>query len=107
MEEFMQAISGARYTYYDEFERVFFVWHRGTMVRIFNDEGVECECFNMDTVEPDVSEVQAAIGAYVADHYSELEREDRYYNDLSDDAEALASAGMGTDEDYGYYGGDD
>ena len=24
--------------------------------------------------------------------------------DLSDDAEALASAGMGTDEDYGYYG---
>jgi Zn-finger nucleic acid-binding protein len=25
-------------------------------------------------------------------------------NDLSDDAEALASAGMGTDEDYGYYG---
>jgi len=27
--------------------------------------------------------------------------------DLSDDAEALASAGMGTDEDYGYFGGDD
>ena len=25
-------------------------------------------------------------------------------NDLSDDAEALASAGWGTDEDYGYYG---
>ena len=24
--------------------------------------------------------------------------------DLSDDAEALASAGFGTDEDYGYYG---
>jgi hypothetical protein len=24
--------------------------------------------------------------------------------DLSDDAEALASAGWGTDEDYGYYG---
>lgn len=27
--------------------------------------------------------------------------------DLSDDAEALASAGMGTDEDYGYFGGED
>jgi hypothetical protein len=27
--------------------------------------------------------------------------------DLSDDAEALASAGFGTDEDYGYYGGDE
>lgn len=28
-------------------------------------------------------------------------------NDLSDDAEALASAGFGTDEDYGCYGGED
>jgi hypothetical protein len=27
--------------------------------------------------------------------------------DYSDDAEALASAGLGTDEDYGYYGGYD
>ena len=27
--------------------------------------------------------------------------------DLSDDAEALASAGFGTDEDYGYFGGDE
>jgi len=27
--------------------------------------------------------------------------------DMSDDAEALASAGFGTDEDYGDYGGDD
>lgn len=27
--------------------------------------------------------------------------------DLSDDAEALASAGMGTDEDYGSFGSDD
>lgn len=27
--------------------------------------------------------------------------------DSSDDADALASAGMGTDEDYGYFGGED
>jgi hypothetical protein len=27
--------------------------------------------------------------------------------DLSDDGDALASAGMGTDEDYGYFGGED
>jgi hypothetical protein len=27
-------------------------------------------------------------------------------DDMSDDAEALASAGFGTDEDYGGYGGD-
>lgn len=35
------------------------------------------------------------------------EYEPNYPNDLSDDAEALASAGMGTDEGYGYFGGDD
>jgi hypothetical protein len=28
-------------------------------------------------------------------------------DDYSDDGDALASAGMGTDEDYGYYGGED
>lgn len=33
--------------------------------------------------------------------------EERIYTDLSDDAEALASAGMGTDEDYGHFGGDE
>ncbi len=30
--------------------------------------------------------------------------EPRGPDDMSDDAEALASAGRGTDEDYGYYG---
>ena len=34
-----------------------------------------------------------------------------YWNDVADDveadADALVSAGMGTDEDYGYYGGDE
>jgi len=34
-----------------------------------------------------------------------------YWNDIADDAEAdadaLASAGWGTDEDYGYYGGNE
>jgi hypothetical protein len=29
---------------------------------------------------------------------------DSYYDDDSDDGYALASAGFGTDEDYGYYG---
>jgi ribosome-binding protein aMBF1 (putative translation factor) len=33
--------------------------------------------------------------------------DDRTTFDMSDDAEALASAGWGTDEDYGYYGGED
>lgn len=40
------------------------------------------------------------------------DREDDDYrargsDDMSDDAEVLASAGMGTDEDYGYYGGEE
>lgn len=30
-------------------------------------------------------------------------REEIKYNDLYDDGQALASAGWGTDEDYGYY----
>ena len=33
--------------------------------------------------------------------------DDRTAFDMSDDADALASAGWGTDEDYGYYGGED
>ena len=35
-----------------------------------------------------------------------MERESRWMDDLSDDGDALASAGFGTDEDYGYYGDD-
>jgi len=31
----------------------------------------------------------------------------RMPDDCYDDGEALASAGFGTDEDYGYYGGDE
>ena len=46
------------------------------------------------------------------DDYVEIEENDwsEPYDDLDnllDDAEALASAGWGTDEDYGYFGGDD
>ena len=36
-----------------------------------------------------------------------FEDEDSYWiDDGADDAEALASAGFGTDEDYGYFGDD-
>lgn len=41
---------------------------------------------------------------YVMD--AEYDGEPEGSHDLSDDAEALASAGFGTDEDYGYYGDD-
>ena len=46
-----------------------------------------------------------------ADDDVEIDEEDYdepYYGDnFLDDAEALASAGWGTDEDYGYFGGDE
>ncbi len=35
-----------------------------------------------------------------------FEREDQFRSDAEADADALASAGWGTDEDYGYYGED-
>ena len=42
----------------------------------------------------------------VVDNYWDFEDE-FLGNDFSDDADALASAGWGTDEDYGYYGEED
>ena len=38
--------------------------------------------------------------------FEEVEDEEDFF-DAFDDAQALASAGWGTDEDYGYYGSDD
>lgn len=37
--------------------------------------------------------------------FEEVDDEEDYF-DAFDDAQALASAGWGTDEDYGYYGSD-
>lgn len=37
----------------------------------------------------------------------EREREDNFRDDVDADANTLASAGYGTDEDYGYYGESD
>ena len=50
------------------------------------------------------AEAQAEMEAYRCDYPEDGEPQGSY--DLSDDAEALASAGFGTDEDYGYYGDD-
>ena len=36
--------------------------------------------------------------------YDYQDEQDCEYDDSTDDGEALASAGFGTDEDYGYYG---
>ena len=45
---------------------------------------------------------EALIEAY--DPYADFDGE---YEDFSADAEALASAGHGSDEDYGFYGNED
>jgi len=51
------------------------------------------------------------LGSFLAEAPSEAATEDVEYGDGMTDAEAdadtLRSAGMGTDEDYGYYGSDD
>jgi len=41
--------------------------------------------------------------------FEDFEREDNFRDDVEADADVLAMAGYGTDEDYGYYGdeGDD
>jgi hypothetical protein len=49
----------------------------------------------------------SSVRDYLKQHYAEYHDDndgDRGSHDMSDDAEALASAGHGTDEDYGYYG---
>ena len=50
------------------------------------------------------AEAQAELEAYRCDYPEDGEPQGSY--DLSDDGDALASAGWGTDEDYGYYGDD-
>jgi hypothetical protein len=67
-------------------------------------------------MEPDYTDMDYEDRFYSADaEYYDTEEiyEDEYYEDEDceygdafDDAQALASAGWGTDEDYGFYGDD-
>jgi len=43
----------------------------------------------------------------VEEVYPDDEREDQFRDDVEADADTLASAGWGTDEDYGHFGYDD
>lgn len=45
------------------------------------------------------------MNEYPEEDYNE--ERDQFRDDVEADADALASAGFGTDEDYGYFGGDD
>jgi hypothetical protein len=55
--------------------------------------------FNMDNQYNDEGDDMSEY----EDNY-EREREDNFRDDVDADANTLASAGYGTDEDYGYYG---
>lgn len=52
------------------------------------------------------AELASEDGDDVSEYADECEpREDNFRDDVEADADTLASAGYGTDEDYGYYGG--
>jgi hypothetical protein len=56
------------------------------------------------------ADVWADYGDHAEDTWSDEADADESEDNLSDveaDSMTLASAGMGTDEDYGYYGGED
>jgi hypothetical protein len=80
--------------------------------------GDECPCCNWADGDRAVMEGMSLDAAqHIVDTVSEEEdfdramdswqEDDRTTFDMSDDADALASAGWGTDEDYGYNGGED
>lgn len=59
-----------------------------------------------------ISKTVLAEGWYIVDESDDNDDDDEYWqssmvDDFYDDAEALASIGWGTDEDYGYFGGGD
>ena len=74
---------------------------------IYNNEIIDT-AETLDEAESLKIEYEAVYGDMVEivkdDDYGDYDDHD--YNDLYDDGEALASAGFGTDEDYGYYGDD-
>lgn len=67
----------------------------------FNDEIELCEYCSRKGLELTVEEASQLFD-YL---FGEDDLEPHGSHDCSDDAEALASAGFGTDEDYGCYGG--
>lgn len=65
-----------------------------------------CECEGCENFPPYNGYADAEQQEYYESLQDDGEAVSGPLNDLSDDAEALASAGWGTDEDYGYYGDD-
>tara|TARA_B100000745_G_scaffold150166_1_gene98170 strand:- start:1999 stop:2280 length:282 start_codon:yes stop_codon:yes gene_type:complete len=81
-------------------------------LQVLTDEEIRDVVAHFTTMQEPLSQRQADLLTEAELWLQEDEVEIRdYWNDIADDAEAdadaLASAGWGTDEDYGYYGGNE
>ena len=81
-------------------------------LQVLTNEEIRDVVAHFTTIQAPLSERQVVLlqEAELWLQEDEVEMRD-YWNDIADDveadADALISAGMGTDEDYGYYGGDE
>lgn len=79
------------------------------------DTDGNCECpseqerWNRQCEEAEINEYEMEeLRAEFGDEFDDDDEPwDGFRDDVEADADALASAGWGTDEDYGYFGGDD
>ena len=81
-------------------------------LQVLTDEEIRDVVAHFTTMQEPLSQRQSDILQEAELWLQEDEVEVRdYWNDIASDAEVdadtLASAGMGTDEDYGYFGGDE
>ena len=81
-------------------------------LQVLTDEEIRDVVAHFTTSQEPLSQRQADLLQEAELWLQEDEVEVRdYWNDIASDAEAdadaLVSAGMGTDEDYGYFGGDE
>ena len=83
-----------------------------TDLQVLTDEEIRDVVAHFTTMQEPLSQRQSDIlqEAELCLQEDEIEYRD-YWNDIASDpevdADTLASAGMGTDEDYGYFGGDE
>ena len=81
-------------------------------LQVLTNEEIRDVVAHFTTIQEPLSERQVGLLQEAELWLQEDEVEVRdYWNDIADDVEAdadtLVSAGWGTDEDYGYYGGDE
>lgn len=75
----------------------------GKLNRVATASCEDCGILYVNDCQPSATE------GYTEDEadYVESYREDQFRDDVEADADTLASAGWGTEEDYGYYGDDE